>query len=46
MSIDRGILLPKESTTDSLKSICISVNFLEKWFKLLESNCGWIWLDY
>ena len=39
--IDSGRPLPEDSTTDSLKSLNVRINFIDKWLKISASNFAW-----
>ena len=41
-----GRPIPKGSTTDALKSLCVGLNFMFTWFKYLEDNYVWHFRSY
>ena len=46
MKIGCGSLIPDNSTTDPLKYICVSTNFINPWIKSLELIYVWNFQSY
>ena len=41
-----GIHLPLKPDLDALELLCVRINSIDTWLKLLKSNCVWRCLDY